>query len=327
MKVNLSMKRIKYLPIYVILITLAMVAFIAFLAHFAPVTVLNPSGTVAKDERNLMLWVVGLMSVLAIPSLFMTYYVAWKYRADNPKHPSFKPEHTASKKMSIVWWGIPTIAALILSCIIWPAAHKLDPYKPLASSVKPVKVQVIALQWKWLFIYPEQHIATLNVLEIPAQTPIDFELTADAPMTSFWIPELGGQIYAMNGMQTQTHFISEKTGTFEGRDAEINGDGYADMSFAVKATTPAEFTAWVAKMKKGNTNLNQNVYNELAKASEDRRQLYYSSVDSNLFMNVLMKDMVPPSEPTHKDANGNTMKGMDMQHMDNMDMSNMQMGK
>ena len=317
------MKQMKYLPIYVIVVTIGVIALIAYLVHFSPVTVLMPDGGIAKDERNLMLLVIVLMSVLAIPSIFLTYYFAWKYRADNPKHPHFAPEHTSSRKMSFIWWTIPTVAALVLSCIIWPAAHALDPYKHLSSSVKPIKVQVIALQWKWLFIYPDQHIATLNYLEVPTGTPIDFELTADAPMTSFWIPNLGGQIYAMAGMRTQTHFITDKTGSFTGQNAEINGDGYSEMEFPVKAVAPQDFDKWVVETKKGGTTLDQKVYNELAKAREDHRQLYYSSVDLNLFGTVLMKDMAP-QEPTHTDENGNVMKGMDMEHMD---MSNMDMSK
>lgn len=320
------MKRIKYLPIYVALVTLGMIAFIAFLVHFAPVTVLNPQGGVAKDERNLMVVVVALMSLLAIPSVFLTYYFAWKYRADNPNRPAFEPERTESKKMTLVWWGIPTAAAIILSCIVWPAAHALDPYKSLSSSVKPVKVQVIALQWKWLFIYPEQHIATMNYLEIPTNTPVDFELTADAPMTSFWIPNLGGQIYAMNGMRTQTHYIIAQPAEFKGQNAEINGDGYSDMDFPVKAVTPKDFDSWVSKTQKGTTPLDQNMYNELVKARVDQRQLYYSSVDPKLFMTVLMKAMTVPSDPEHKEA-GDTTKSMENMDMKGMDMSHMDMSK
>lgn len=310
------MKQIKYLPFYALGGTIAVIALIAFLVHFAPVTLLNPSGYIAQHERNLMLIVIGLMSTLAIPTVIFMFYVAWRYRADNPHHPNFSPEHTASRKMSFIWWAIPSVAVVILSCIVWPAAHMLDPYKHLESSVKPVRVQVIALQWKWLFIYPDQHIASMNVLEIPTNTPIDFELTADAPMNSFWIPELGGQIYAMNGMHTQTHFLSQKIGDFQGLAAEINGDGYADMRFIVHSVSKEDYEKWVTKMQKGSTKLDQSVYNELAKPKEDRRELFYSLVDPKLFMTVLMKDLIPPTEPTHKDENGNEMKGMDMEHMD-----------
>ena len=301
----------KYIPLYVLIVFVGMLIFIGILVHFAPLEVLFPTGSIALQERNLMVIVIALMSLLAFPTIGFMFYIAWRYRADNPHHPSFAPEHTGSKKMVVILWGIPTIAVLVLACIIWPAAHMLDPYKAISNGTKPVTIQVVALRWKWLFIYPEEHIATVNYIQFPQHTPVNFYLTADAPMNSFWIPGLGGQIYAMQGMQTQTHFLSEKTGEFTGKASEINGEGYADMHFDVKVTSEEEYQNWLNTIKQNNHPFLFADYQVLSKPELITTHAFYSSVDPNLYDTILMKDMMPT--PTPGGMDNMNMQGMDME--------------
>jgi cytochrome o ubiquinol oxidase subunit 2 len=181
-----------------------------------------------------------------------------------------------------------------MSVISWQATHRLDPYAPLASAVRPLTIQVIAMNWKWLFVYPEQGIATVNYVAIPAKTPITFALTADsAPMNSFWIPQLSGQMYAMPGMTTPLRVIADTTGEYAGRAAEINGEGLAGMTFTVKAVTQADFLDWVSSVKQSAPPLTDEAYKELLKPAADVAPAYYSSVASGLYSGVVMKYMMP----------------------------------
>src|SRR6185437_14291802 len=169
-----------------------------------PGGVFDPQGPIALQERNLILGAVALMLLVAIPMLITLYMFAWKYRAGNKKA-KYQPERTGSFKKQIIWWIVPGTVIAIIAVFNWQSTHALDPYKPIVSQNPTLDVEVIALPWKWLFIYPKQGIATVNYLEFPEQTPVHFDLTADAPMSSFWIPELGSQIYAMAAMQTQIY--------------------------------------------------------------------------------------------------------------------------
>ena len=176
----------------------------------------------------------------------------------------------------------------------WDATHQLDPFKPLESEVKPLTIQVVALDWKWLFIYPEQEIATVNFVQIPARTSIHFMLSADgSPMNSFWIPQLSGQIYSMSGMTTSLHMMADVPGIYTGRAAEINGEGYADMTFVVKSTTEADFDAWIASVKQSSLQLTDPIYNELIKPSIKNPVTLYSYVEKDLYNKIVMKYMHP----------------------------------
>lgn len=252
---------------------------------------LYPTGYIAIKERNLIVLAVCIMLAVALPVLGSMFFIAWKYREGNKK--AAYTDLSGNNALKVLWWAIPSSLVVIFSFIIWNAAHQLDPYKALDSSAKPITIQVVALQWKWLFIYPDQHIATVNFMEFPVHTPINFELTANAPMNSFWIPALGGQIYAMATMQTQTHLLSDKIGDFSGGAAEINGAGYADMRFTVRVSSQADFNAWVKQIKKSRNPLDTKAYNGLAKPNENTPATYYSTVDNNLYNTIVTKDMQP----------------------------------
>ncbi|NDD59526.1 MAG: cytochrome ubiquinol oxidase subunit II, partial [Chlamydiae bacterium] len=175
----------------------------------------------------------------------------------------------------------------------WKSTHDLNPYKPIATSQKPLKIQVVALQWKWLFIYPEQGIATLNFVQFPEKTPVSFEITADAPMNSFWIPQLGGQIYAMPAMVSQLNLIADEQGSFRGVSANLSGDGFAGMTFVAKASSETEFHQWVNSVRRSGNFLNLKEYNRLVKPSAYCPEAFYLLKEDNLFDHILMKYKAP----------------------------------
>ena len=254
--------------------------------------VLNPQGPIALQERNLIITAVILMLIVAIPLLIMLYTIAWKYRSAN-KNVKRDPEKTGGFFGQIVWWAIPAVIVIVLGIINWKSTHALDPYKPIISDTKPMVIQVVALDWKWLFIYPQENIASVNFIEFPAGTPVHFDLTADAPMNSFWIPQLGSQIYAMSGMMTQLNLEASAPGEFPGKAAEINGDGYAGMNFMAKAVSQSDFDAWVQGIQQESSTLDESSYSSLLAPSESNPPSFYSSVDKALYNSIIMKYMVP----------------------------------
>ncbi len=234
------------------------------------------------------------MLTVVIPALFLVFFVAWKFRETNTKA-KYNPSGKTSRLLAFLWWVFPTAIILVLSIINWKSTHKLDPYKAINNTTPPLTIQVVALQWKWLFIYPQQDIATVNFVTFPEKTPINFELTADAPMNSFWIPQLGGQMYAMEGMKTKLHLIADTKGDFAGSAAEISGEGFAGMKFRAKSTTQADFDAWVKTVKRSAQPLDLTTYNNLAEPSEDVPQTFYTSVEKDLFNAIIMKYHLSPS--------------------------------
>ncbi|MCW3480321.1 ubiquinol oxidase subunit II [Neisseriaceae bacterium JH1-16] len=252
--------------------------------------VLDPKGQVGADEKSLIITATVLMLLVVIPVILMTLGFAWKYRASNEKA-TYTPKWSHSNKIEAVVWIIPIIIVTFLAILTWNTTHKLDPYRPLDSDKKPINIQVVALDWKWLFIYPDLNIATVNEIAFPANTPVNFKITSDAAMNSFFIPQLGGQIYAMAGMQTKLHLIANEPGTFNGISSNYSGGGFSGMKFkAIATATPGEFDAWVKKAREGKT-LDAGAYQQLLKRSENNPVQYYASVTPNLFYGVLNKYM------------------------------------
>jgi cytochrome o ubiquinol oxidase subunit II len=256
----------------------------------------HPKGIIAHQELHLIIKNYLLMLIIVIPTLIFLFVTAWKYRAKNKKA-KYDPDHSHGKWGEIILWMIPAVVVAIMAMITWDAAHELDPYKPLDSEVTPLRIQVVALDWKWLFIYPEQGIATVNFIQFPEHTPIDFELSADgSPMNSFWIPQLSGQIYAMTGMTTPLHIMASEPGEYTGRAAEINGEGFADMTFIAKATTRSDFEDWVARVKQSPLQLTARAYSEFAEPSKNNPIVLYSYVEKDLFHQIVEKYMHHPSK-------------------------------
>lgn len=256
------------------------------------VAVLFPKGIIALEERNLLFVVQGIMLLVIIPVYIFTFIFSWVYRAHNPKG-NYDPDLVDHKVAEIVWWGIPLILTTIICILTWVKTAQLDPYKPIASEKKPITIQVVALQWKWLFIYPEEQIASVNFIQIPVDTPIHFDITADAPMNSFWIPHLGGQIYAMPNMKTQLNLIADVKGEFRGSSANLSGKGFAGMHFLTDATSEEDYRKWIEKAKQSGNVLTFEEYEKLAQPSERNGVEFYQLKDDKLFERVLMKFMHP----------------------------------
>ncbi|WP_160109091.1 ubiquinol oxidase subunit II [Pseudomonas izuensis] len=275
-------------------------------------TLLDPKGQVGLDERNLIITATLLMLLVVIPVIVMTFLFAWKYRASNTSA-TYTPKWNHSTKIEIAVWAVPIMIIIALGYVTYKSTHALDPYRPLESDVKPVTIEVVALDWKWLFIYPEQGIATVNKIVFPAHTPINFKITSDAVMNSFFIPALGGQIYAMAGMQTKLHLIANQNAEMDGISANYSGAGFTGMKFKATATTQEEFDAWVSEVKKAPKKLEQAEYAALAKQSQNNPVELYSSVTPNLFQIIVDKyEGMKPGPKVHHEKKEKEVAATDM---------------
>ncbi len=269
------------------LIELALV--IGYFIFDKNIALFNPQGWIAAQQHSLLTLALVLLFAAAIPVVLVLYFVAWKYRESNTQA-VHKPEQGQNKRFVFVMWAYPIIFFLVFTTLLIPATHKLEPRKTIASDNKNLDVQVIAMRWKWLFIYPEQGIATVNYLKLPINTPVTFYLTADeAPMSSFWIPNLGGQLYAMTSHVNRLNLLPTQIGDYPGRSAEINGAGFADMTFDTSVVEPEFFQQWVGDTKQTHNILDDSTYAELLKPSENVHSLLYAKYDINLYAKVLMK--------------------------------------
>ena len=278
-------------------------------------TLLDPKGQVGLDERNLIITATLLMLLVVVPVIIMTFLFAWKYRASNTDA-VYTPKWSHSTKIEIAVWAVPVLIIIALGYVTYKSTHALDPYKPLESDVKPITIEVVALDWKWMFIYPEQGIATVNKIVFPAHTPINFKITSDSVMNSFFIPALGGQIYAMAGMQTKLHLIANQNAEMDGISANYSGAGFTGMKFKAIATSQEDFDAWVSEVKKAPKQLEKAEYAALAKPSQNNPVELYSSVTPNLFQTIVDKyeGMKPGPKVDHekKEKEVAQMEGMDM---------------
>ncbi|MBM3184409.1 MAG: ubiquinol oxidase subunit II [Chlamydiae bacterium] len=254
------------------------------------ISVLSPKGMVGEKERDLLVLATVLMLIVVIPVFFLTFWFAWKYREGNAKS-KYMPNWEHSTLAESIWWTVPLIIIAILAAVNWIACHRLDPFKPIVGEREPLKIQVVALQWKWLFIYPDQNIASLNFVQFPEKTPLAFEITADAPMNSFWIPDLGGQVYAMPGMRAKLHLIANQEGEFEGSSANFSGKGFASMRFVAKSTSQEEFQNWVRSVQNGSKSLNLEEYTHLVEPSEYNPATFYRLAVPDLFDRISMQYM------------------------------------
>jgi cytochrome o ubiquinol oxidase subunit II len=263
-----------------------------WLSHFV---LLFPSGAVALAERTLLFQATLFMLIVAVPVFILIFFFAWYYRAGNTKA-KYTPDWAHSKMEELIWWAIPLEIILILGALTWTSTHELDPRRAL-SSEPPLVVQVIALDDKWLFIYPEENIATVNYVAMPVDKPVEFKVTADAPMNSFWIPALGGQIYAMTGMVNELNLVANKAGKFDGRSANYSGVGFAKMKFIAEAMPEAEFEQWMLGLRTSSLYLDAQEYSQM-KEREISAPVLYSGVDPQLFDAIVMKFMGHTAE-TH----------------------------
>jgi cytochrome o ubiquinol oxidase subunit 2 len=280
----------------VIGISLAVLWFFGLLAwylHRSNIAVLNTRGIIAHQEKRLMITTVLLGMIVIVPVYFMAFLFAWRYRESNTKA-TYNPNLTGNVLAETVWWGIPTTIILILSIITWQTSHSLDPRRRLVSSQQPLTIQVIALDWKWLFLYPSQGVASINYVELPVGRPVTFQITSDAPMNSFWIPQLGSQIYAMPGMSSQLNLEADRAGDYNGSSANISGRGFAGMRFIAHAAGEHDFTNWFRIARTSNVSLDRMGYDQFAKPSEDApvTTARYNPT-TNIYQSVLLKYLAP----------------------------------
>ena len=271
-------------------ITIAIIAVLVFVTQGREMPLLNPQGLIANQERGLILITFALSMVVVIPVLIMLFVIAYKYRSTNTKA-KYDPDFHGHLGLEAVWWGVPVLIIIVLAIITGISTHALDPYKKIDSSVEPVEVQVVALEWKWLFIYPDKGVATLNYLNIPEDTPINLTLTSDAPMNSFWVPALAGQVYTMSGMSTKLHLMADTVGSYRGVSANISGEGFANMTFNVNSMSNADFSKWVIESANSKTPLDSASYTSLAKQSKDDGEITYMLMNNDLYNEIIMKYM------------------------------------
>lgn len=276
---------------FVLLVTLIMQPIEIY--YGGNIAFLFPKGIIALRERNLLFFIQILMLLVVIPVYILTFVFSWKYHADNKKA-KYDPKLQDSLLAEYIWWSFPFIITLIIGALTWVETYELDPYKPIESDKKPIKIQVVALQWKWLFLYPEEKIATVNFLQVPEKTPIQFELTSDAPMNSFWIPQLAGQIYAMPNMKTKLNIIADTVGEYRGSSANISGEGFSGMHFITKVTSEEDYNQWVQTSKQEKNALSFEEYQNLAHPSKDNPVATYQLKTENLFDQIFLK-YAPPN--------------------------------
>ena len=249
--------------------------------------VLNPQGPVAQEELRLIIISVILTAIVILPVIAIFVFILVRYRDKPGNKAPYQPEWADSKVLEIIWWGIPVVIVAILG--YFTAQTTLNLTKPPVKDVKPMVVQVTSLNWKWMFTYPDKKIATVNYAEIPAGVPVQFVLTSDASINSFWVPQLGGQEYTMPGMSLGLWLQADKTGEYFGSGANFTGKGFAHMQFRVKSVTQADFDKWAADVKKGSPVLTNEGYNKLAKPSTEK-ELSFSSYPKGLFQDIVNKN-------------------------------------
>ena len=262
--------------------------------------ILGPQGPIAAAERQILLNALGIMLAIVIPTILATLGVAFWFRSSN-RRARYRPDFTYSGRLEMLVWSIPAMTVLLVGGVAWIGSHDLDPRKPLVSAVKPVSVQVVSLDWKWLFIYPELGIASVNQLIIPAGAPISFELTSSGVMNSFFVPQLGSQIYTMAGMVTRLNVQADHPGIYRGLSAQYSGSGFSDMRFSAVAVPPLEFDEWAAAARSGGPVLDAQTYADLVKPSRADPPFTYRAVAPGLFNRIVGAPMhfVDPSRATN----------------------------
>jgi cytochrome o ubiquinol oxidase subunit II len=259
---------------------------IGLLTSCRPAGVLDPEGPVSSAERLILLNATGIMLVVVAPVIVLTLGFAWWYRSSN-KRATYRPDWHYSGQIELVVWAIPTMVVILLAGVTWIGSHQLDPVVKLVSDAKPLRIEVVSLDWKWLFIYPDHQVATVNQLVVPSGTPVEFMLTSATVMNAFFVPQLGTQIYTMPGMTTRLSLLADRTGDYPGLSSHFSGDGFSDMRFVVHAVPTSEFDAWIAHTRSDMPALSSATYSQLARASSNVAVQSFGSVEPLLYEHIL----------------------------------------
>jgi cytochrome o ubiquinol oxidase subunit II len=257
--------------------------------------VLDPQGPIAAQELLLLINSTAIMLVVVVPVILATLAFAWWYRSSNLRA-SRSSDESYEGRLEFVLWSIPMLIVILLGGVIWIGSHQLDPRAPIPANAAPLRVDVVALDWKWLFIYPDQGIGAVNQLVIPAGTPVHFRLTSATVMNSFFIPQLGSQIYTMGGMTTRLNLLVDKPGEYPGFSANFSGDGFAEMRFIAKAVPAGNFDDWVTQVRGGGSALDDAGYAALARPSKAVPPTSYRSVEPNMFERIIDQTTAGPEK-------------------------------
>lgn len=257
-----------------------------FLLGGCDAALVDPKGPIGLEQRNLIITAFILMLLVVIPVIIMTFVFAWKYRESN-KSATYAPKWAHSNKIEFFCWGVPIVIIAVLAVITWVTSHSLNPQRPLESDKQPIQVEVVAMDWKWLFIYPQLGIASVNELAIPTDTPVSFSITSATVMNSFFIPQLGSQIYAMAGMDNKLHLEASQPGTYRGISANFSGNGFAGMQFQAVAKSDQDFQSWVEQVRQSGKSLDKGSYGTLKEPSMRNAPEFFSSVEPNLYQSIV----------------------------------------
>jgi cytochrome o ubiquinol oxidase subunit 2 len=249
---------------------------------------LDPKGPIGAAERFVIIAAFALMLTVVIPVVIMVFLFPWRFRDSNTQA-TYAPKWSRSGKIELIIWLVPGVIVTVLGILVGNATYQLDPRKPIDTGVKPISIEAVSLDWKWLFIYPDQHIAAVNQFVFPVNVPLSFRLTSGTVMTSFFIPQLGSQIYAMAGMQTRLHLMADEPGTYAGQNQQFSGRGYSEMNFRAIAVSREQFEAWVQKVRQSPQKLDLARFEELEKPSVGCPVAVYSSVTPDLFDYVMRR--------------------------------------
>jgi cytochrome o ubiquinol oxidase subunit 2 len=267
-----------------------------FLCGCSSLILLEPKGPIGHAERDIIITAFVLMLIVVIPVVVMVVWFPKKYRESNTGA-AYTPKWSYSGKLDLVIWLVPIAIITILGYITWTRTHHLDPFRPIDASVKPIDIQAVALDWKWLFIYPEHNVAAVNELVFPVDVPVSFRITSDTVMNSFFIPQLGSQIYAMAGMESRLHLMADKPGDYYGQNQQFSGNGYAYMQFHARAVSRGEFEGWLQKTGQSPERLDWARFEELQKPSIAAPVTYFSEVKPGLFDKIVGQFMSMSMKP------------------------------
>lgn len=254
--------------------------------------ILDPQGPIGAAEKAILIDSLAIMLAIVLPTIAAVFGFAYWFRASNPKA-RYLPDWEYSGRIELVVWSIPTLTIILLGGVAWIGAHQLDPAKPVEGSGKPLTIQAVSLDWKWLFIYPDQNVATINTLTVPAGAPLQFQLTSSSVMNAFFIPQFGSMIYTMNGMTTRLNLRADSPGTFGGRSAHFSGDGFPDMRFDVHVVSPADFSKWTQDASVTDKSLDEQSYQQIAKPSINDEPAIYRLTDPALFQSIATQKIAP----------------------------------
>jgi len=258
--------------------------------------VLDPVGPVGGDDSQILIDALCIMLAIVIPTIALAFWIAWRYRASNTRA-EYLPYWSYSGRIEAIVWSIPILTIMFIGGVIWIGSYRLDPFRPLPSRTPPVEVQVVSLDWKWLFIYPQHGIATVNQLVIPAETPVHFSITSASVFNVFFVPRLGSMIYAMPGMVSQLNLQADRPATLFGQSSHFSGDGFSDMQFQVKSVPAAQFASWAQNVRSRGPALDRLAYAGLAKQSQCVPPLAFGRVDPQLFQAIASQKIAPAPGP------------------------------